>query len=297
MSIESETTTSNASGPGVTLRELRTERKLSVERVAAALHLSPRQIVALEEDDYEHLPGPTYVRGYLRSYAHYLGLPAEPLLATFNRLPAATRQVELTAPAPTQQLTSSHALVKLGTVLIAGIVLGLAAIWWAGQDTQPPAPGAAGELAASNGRESPQQSVDRMEPAEPETTLAPTEAEAPPPPTSDEASGPEIERPTATAGPQEAPPVIAPDAPRSRLVLYVHQDSWADVRDARQERLIYDTIQAGRVVTLEGVAPLQVFLGNVDGVRVEFEGRPYDAARYKRGQIARFTLGTAPRPQ
>lgn len=79
-------------------------------------------------------------------------------------------------------------------------------------------------------------------------------------------------------------------------MLYVHDDSWADVRDARQQRLIYETIAAGRVVTLEGVAPLQVFLGNVDGVRVEFQGRPYDAARHKRGQIARFTLGAAPNP-
>lgn len=294
---ERDPITSDTSGPGATLRQERIERQLSVERVATALHLSPRQIAALEEDDYENLPGPTYVRGYLRSYAHYLGLRAEPLLAAFNRLPAASRRVELTAPAPTQQLTSSHALVKLGTVLIAGVVLGLAAIWWAGQDTRPPVPGASSELSASNEGESPRQSEAHIEPVEPETK-PPLESDATPPVASEPASRPEsAERATAAGQAQDPTPAIAPDAPRSRLVLYVHQDSWADVRDARQERLVYDTIEAGRVVTLEGVAPLQVFLGNVDGVRIEFEGRPYDATRFKRGQVARFTLGTAPRPQ
>lgn len=274
-------------GPGSVLREARTQRQLSVERVAAALHLSPRQIHALEEDDYENLPGPTYVRGYLRNYAHYLGLPVEPLLEAFNRLPAATRRVEFTAPAPEPQITSSHALVKLGTVLIAGVVLGLAAIWWAGQDAPPTVE----QPVASNSGQTPPEAEARVLPAEPSEPPA-AEPEPPAPIPEKEAAPESTERPSPVA----TPPAVPADAPRSRLVLYVHDDSWADVRDARQQRLIYETIAAGRVVTLEGVAPLQVFLGNVDGVRVEFQGRPYDAARHKRGQIARFTLGAAPNP-
>lgn len=282
-------------GPGAALREARTQRQLSVERVAAALHLSSRQIVALEEEDYDQLPGPTYVRGYLRNYAHYLGLPVEPLLAAFNRLPAANRRVEFSAPAAEPQLTSSHALVKLGTVLVAGVVLGLAAIWWAGQDA-PPA-GTTEPSAAGPGtqEEAPPESEDRVAPAEP-AAIAPTGSETAPA-VVEKAERPEaVERPVRSERAEEPAPAVALDAPRSRLVLYVHEDSWADVRDARQQRLVYETIQAGRVVTLEGVPPLQVFLGNVDGVRVEFEGKPYDAARHKRGQVARFTLGVAPSP-
>jgi cytoskeleton protein RodZ len=79
--------------------------------------------------------------------------------------------------------------------------------------------------------------------------------------------------------------------PRGRLVLRTLEDCWADVRDAAGNRLLYETIQAGRMVSVEGAAPLSVFLGNVDGVRVEFNGMPYDAARHRRGQVARFTLG------
>ena len=62
-------------GPGNMLTKARTELGMSVEDVAAELRLSPRQISALEKDDYHSLPGPTYVRGYLRNYARLLGLP------------------------------------------------------------------------------------------------------------------------------------------------------------------------------------------------------------------------------
>jgi len=63
------------------------------------------------------------------------------------------------------------------------------------------------------------------------------------------------------------------------------------VRDGKQNKLLYETVAAGRTVVLEGAAPLSVFLGNVEGVGVEFNGKPYDTAPHRRGPIARFTLG------
>jgi cytoskeleton protein RodZ len=72
-------------------------------------------------------------------------------------------------------------------------------------------------------------------------------------------------------------------------------DSWADVRDANGNRLLYETIPAGRTVAIEGAAPLSVFLGNAEGVRVEFNGTVFDVTRHRRGDFARFTLGDAAR--
>ena len=68
-------------------------------------------------------------------------------------------------------------------------------------------------------------------------------------------------------------------------MLHAEQDSWVDIRDARQVKLLYETVPAGRTVTLEGVAPVSVFLGNAAGVRLDY------VARHKRGMMARFTLG------
>jgi cytoskeleton protein RodZ len=75
------------------------------------------------------------------------------------------------------------------------------------------------------------------------------------------------------------------------MVLHAIQESWADIRDARDNRLLYENVPAGRRISIEGVAPFSVFLGNADGVRVEFNGQDYDVSRHKRGQVARFTLG------
>lgn len=284
-------------GPGAVLRQAREERRLSIDAVAHELRLSPRLITALEEDAYDRLPGPTYVRGYLRNYAQFLKVPAQRLIDTYNNRPEATQRTDMTAPAPVRQATSSDAMVRLGTVLVAAVVFGLAALWWSGHDGSVPRLRPAPPLPAA-------ESTDNASPAEPpapapETspgTFAETATEpSAPQPTPAERPAPEPANVAEVnnAAIAAAPP-IDPSAPRSRLILYMHEDSWADVRDAQQRRLLYETIPAGRVVTVEGVAPISVFLGNVGGVTVEFDGQQYDALRHRRGEVARFTLG-APR--
>ena len=70
----------SAISPGVRLRRAREARGESVHEAAFAIKLSPRQIEALENDDFAALPGMAFVRGFARNYARYLGLDAAPLL-------------------------------------------------------------------------------------------------------------------------------------------------------------------------------------------------------------------------
>lgn len=65
---------------GRALSEARLERNLSIEQVAEYTRISPRFLVALEREEFYELPAPVYVRGFLRSYANFLGLDPEPLL-------------------------------------------------------------------------------------------------------------------------------------------------------------------------------------------------------------------------
>jgi len=278
-------------GPGQELAQARNAARLSVEDVARALQLSARHIAAIERDDYEQLPGATYVRGYLRAYAQLVGIAPERVLDRFNQLPVANRRQGLVPPAPAAQVSSSDSMVKLGTLAVAGVMLGLAIVWWQGQEpaSAPSAPVVPPVAVVPEAAPTPPPEP-APPPARPQSEPAPAAAPEKP-----------AERPAPAAPvsvpPREAPVIdIDPNAPRARLVLYVTEESWADVRDARGQRLIYETVPAGRVVTLEGVPPLQVFLGNADGVRVELNGRHYDVLRHKRGQVARFTLGEATRP-
>lgn len=68
-------------GIGETLRNARVGRGLTIEQAAQDTRISPRFLEALEEEQFEALPAPVYVRGFLRSYANYLRLDATPLLA------------------------------------------------------------------------------------------------------------------------------------------------------------------------------------------------------------------------
>ena len=72
-----DTATLGIPSPGSLLQAKREEYGWSIRDVARALRLSERQIEAIEEDDYDILPGKTYVMGYWRSYAQLLQIDIE----------------------------------------------------------------------------------------------------------------------------------------------------------------------------------------------------------------------------
>ncbi len=71
----------NNSMPGAQLAAYRRAQGKSVEEIASLLKLTPRQILALEADNYALLPGLTIVRGFIRAYAKILNVNADTLIA------------------------------------------------------------------------------------------------------------------------------------------------------------------------------------------------------------------------
>ena len=70
---------------GESLRRARAERGITIEQAAEQTRISAAFLRALEAEAFDQLPAPVYVRGFLRSYATYLGLDYEPLLAELGR--------------------------------------------------------------------------------------------------------------------------------------------------------------------------------------------------------------------
>jgi cytoskeleton protein RodZ len=64
------------------------------------------------------------------------------------------------------------------------------------------------------------------------------------------------------------------------------------VQDAEGNRLAYDLVKAGEVLSLQGKAPFRVTLGNAPAVTVQFNGEAFDTLRFSRGRIARFEVPT-----
>ena len=75
---------------GEILRAAREERKLSVEQVNRETKISPQTITALEADDFEGFPSETYLKGFLRTYADFLGLDGGKLWAMIRARSSAT---------------------------------------------------------------------------------------------------------------------------------------------------------------------------------------------------------------
>jgi cytoskeleton protein RodZ len=69
---------------GDTLREARMRQKIDVSEVEAATKIRAKYLRALENEEFDLLPGPTFVRSFLRTYADYLGLDAHVLVEAYR---------------------------------------------------------------------------------------------------------------------------------------------------------------------------------------------------------------------
>jgi helix-turn-helix protein/uncharacterized protein DUF4115 len=70
---------------GNTLREARMRAKVDIDQVEAATKIRAKYLRALENEEWDILPGPTYVKSFLRTYGEYLGLDVTLLIEEFKR--------------------------------------------------------------------------------------------------------------------------------------------------------------------------------------------------------------------
>ena len=76
----------NELDPGPLLKYERERQKLSAEQVAGDLNIQLNKLNALESGEYEKMFSQVFARGYVRSYAKYLGLESEPLVERLSEL-------------------------------------------------------------------------------------------------------------------------------------------------------------------------------------------------------------------
>src|ERR687885_662888 len=85
---------------GERLREARMRQGLDLGEVEVATKIRAKYLRALENDEFSMLPGSTYVKSFLRTYAEYLGLDAQLLVEEFRAQhePRGEGELHLTAP-------------------------------------------------------------------------------------------------------------------------------------------------------------------------------------------------------
>lgn len=113
---------------GEKFRQAREERGISVSEVAEQTRISSHYLTSIENDDYKTLPGGIFNKGFVKSYAKYVGLDENEVLQDYSRLVADAddEDIEHAQSYRPEVLTDDRtAASMLPTIVFAGIILAL----------------------------------------------------------------------------------------------------------------------------------------------------------------------------
>ncbi|MFN0164547.1 MAG: helix-turn-helix domain-containing protein [Burkholderiales bacterium] len=275
---------------GATLKAERERQGLGIADVAQRLKYAPRQIVAVESDDYAVLPGLTFVRGFVRSYARVLGLPADPLIAQLESSADSDRgptTVQLQTVMPTRATfsTAGTAPARAAPWLLAtlAVVLGLGGyslLRW-NAPALVMAPSVPAQRAAGTPNAASTSAAQETVVMAPGALQSP--AATPEPAAANESAAPRSAESVATPAPGTIPGAI-------QLRLVYSGESWTEIRDADGRVLLSRSNAAGSEQTAEGRPPFDVVVGNARDVRLFYRGAEVDLKPYIKVSVARLTL-------
>jgi cytoskeleton protein RodZ len=274
---------------------MRAERKLSVADVAQRLKYGVRQIEALEAEEFDRLPGATFVRGMVRGYAKLLEIDADPVLALLDqRYVPGEISLDLRAkrvPFPQGGKRSGTRIYLFLSIAVFIAVAGVLYEWrvgvfpWAKLLSGAPQPQ---KQAQATPRPEPAE-APRAESALPVTPPPAAPSHATPPPAAPEP----IAAATPAAVPQAKPQAAAqPQASggEGRIRMEFDGESWVEIRDKDGQMLMSQLNPVGSRRVVAGRAPLSLVIGNAANVRLTYNDKAVDLKPYIQIEVARLTL-------
>jgi cytoskeleton protein RodZ len=288
---------------GQILREARVAKDLTIDQIATELRIEARQLAAIEDNRFEQIGPAVFIKGYIRQYAQRLGLDQHTLMDIYGRQ-TNIEEVQVKPSKPIRLRDERQITVWIVAVLVLLLIAVGLAVWWLN--------GGGFELgSASRAARKPAASVEpapavaaEPAPAEPapaaveaasaqtagDTTIAPVEVERPRAPA---AAPPPATAASATPVVAAAPGGFSRGATPISLDLTFDSESWAEITDARGQRLFFELGTTGRHVVMRGEPPIAVTFGNGDAVRLIVDGERYTIpTQGRQGKLVRFTIAS-----
>ncbi len=270
--------------PGVYLAARRKELRLSVEEMSSRVKMAPRQIVAIEANDFAALPGLAVVRGFIRSYAKAMQLDPEPLVAMLAKepgpemdgavlrrpLPSVGMQTRRYGSGASHRATSSR-LLGLGLlVLIFLAVLAFAGtrMGWL-------------SLPVLSGRALVSQMVPENVQASLPALMTEISALTEPGTVEKSVTGNEV---VAEVMPQK------PVDPSRELEIKPREDAWVEISNLNGTKLVSRLMRAGSTEKFEVTEPIVLLVGNAMGVDVNLRGQSLNLVAVARDNVSKLSL-------
>ena len=286
--VESAAETLPPLSVGKILREARISQGLTVADVASSIKFAPRQVEALEADDFSHLPELAFVRGFVRSYARLLNIDETSLL---DSLPRAHQQLtsvqgELAGvPFSTSRSTRRVNVTWLSAALALAVFLGMAV--WLSQDKpevnkvqEIPVAVAPEQLAAS--------AVAVASAVGASPSLAASGVPAAIASIKDVTAKKEMTPAKETATPKEsAANKVADQGP---IHLVFEDESWVDVKDKFGKTIFKQVNPPKSEQWISGRPPFSLVIGNASSVHLYYEGEEIDLDEFTDVEVARLIL-------
>ncbi|MBM4985334.1 cytoskeleton protein RodZ [Vibrio parahaemolyticus] len=298
---------------GTLLKNKRESLGMTQKQVADRLRLRVSVIEDIENNRFESQQVATFTRGYLRSYAKFVGLDEKVVLVALEQtadVKPKEQEIEMQSFSRKTKHEKHNSRIMLLTWVIAIVIIGISAAWWwqnqqenslaqvvaeANVETSQPSAdeitdidlmteeeliaSTPAELAASNNTAS-ESSINAAQTDD----VVPAETEE----STTEATQEPVAVIEAAEEVQEASPVV-PEG-MTLLTMKFKADCWIQVKDTNGKTLVSGTQKPGQDVELTGKAPFKVILGAPEGVTMTFASEPVDLSGYTSGKVARFTL-------
>src|SRR3989338_6998815 len=305
-----------AASLGKMLREARERLGLSVMDVSSQIKFAPRQIEALEADDFKHLPETAFLRGFVRSYAKILHLDAEVLLAALPQKKAVATELtpdSVEEPFPDIHSVLRHNLIWLGAALLLILIVAGFALW---HFTAPPEPIKTAQVESpvslpAESAVNPAQPVSDTAAVEPVLSKAPSSKIQPSaaaaqssvqaantassrPAKKKQAKTSDTQPDTQSGAQSGVQTGVQTDTstPVTSLRMEFTEEAWAEIKDKNGKILSSRVHPAGSEMTVNGRAPFSLLIGHALSVRLYYRDKQIDLVPHTRRstEVASLTL-------
>lgn len=280
--------------PGDVLRYHRDRLGLTLEQASEQSRIKLGTLSAIESGDTEDIPS-VYLRGYIRNYARFLGVPGDELEDQIQNARGAEPAIQSVFSAEARRGRGESWLKASSYLAASALIVALA--WQftheAVRFSQGESQLMTGNSAAPDG--SPQARTEPAADALPAGThlnasiasveLLRQRSQLSGETTAEQAWG-------AIGGPGEpATPAVPAD---HHLELTASGDCWVEIVGGDGAQLEQDLIRAGNSRSYDDKGPFQVMIGRASSVVLTLDGEAVDLGPYSQGDVARLTLGADP---